>query len=89
VALAAAAAIFAALAPSPPARAAPGPAGRGGTAVLAVAADPGHLNPAVSTAGPLHTVAASLYSGLVALEEEAPPAPPSPPPGRPRRTGWR
>ncbi len=41
----------------------------GGTAVIAVAVDPGHLNPAISTAGPLHAVAGSLFNGLVALDE--------------------
>ena len=39
----------------------------GGAAVVAVAGDPGHLNPAVSTAGPLHAVADSMFNGLVAL----------------------
>lgn len=39
----------------------------GGTAVVAVSGDPGHLNPAISTAGPLHAVADSLFNGLVAL----------------------
>jgi peptide/nickel transport system substrate-binding protein len=75
IALAAGMAAAAALAPPPPARAAAALPERGGTAVLAVAADPGHLNPALSTAGPLHTVAASLYSGLVALEEDGTPRP--------------
>jgi peptide/nickel transport system substrate-binding protein len=48
---------------------------RGGTAVIAVAGDPGHLNPAISTAGPLHAVAASLFNGLVALDEAGMPQP--------------
>jgi peptide/nickel transport system substrate-binding protein len=48
---------------------------RGGTAVIAVAGDPGHLNPAISTAGPLHAVAGSLYNGLVALERDGTPRP--------------
>lgn len=43
--------------------------------VVAVAGDPGHLNPAISTAGPLHTVADSLYNGLVALDAEGTPQP--------------
>jgi len=46
---------------------------RGGTAVVAVSGDPGHLNPAISTAGPLHAVAGSLYNGLVALDREGTP----------------
>lgn len=40
----------------------------GGTAVVAVSGDPGHLNPAISTAGPLHAVADSMFNGLVALD---------------------
>jgi peptide/nickel transport system substrate-binding protein len=48
---------------------------RGGAAVVAVAGDPGHLNPAISTAGPLHAVAGSLYNGLVALDRDGAPRP--------------
>ena len=48
---------------------------RGGTAVIAVAGDPGHLNPAISTAGPLHAVAGSLFNGLVVLDEAGTPQP--------------
>lgn len=48
---------------------------RGGGAVIAVAGDPGHLNPAISTAGPLHAVAGSLFNGLVALDEAGGPIP--------------
>ena len=60
------------LVPHPgPARAQP----TGGTAVIAVAGDPGHLNPAISTAGPLHAVAGSLFNGLVALDEAGRPEP--------------
>ena len=47
----------------------------GGTAVIAVAGDPGHLNPAISTAGPLHTIAGSLFNGLVTLDEAGTPQP--------------
>lgn len=47
----------------------------GGTAIIGVAGDPGHLNPAISTAGPLHAVAGSLYNGLVALDREGAPTP--------------
>lgn len=47
----------------------------GGTAVLAVAADPGHLNPAITTAGPTHQIAGSLFNGLVALDESGTPEP--------------
>ncbi len=45
------------------------------TAVVAVGADPGPLNPAVSTAGPLHTVADTMFSGLVLLAEDGTPRP--------------
>lgn len=48
---------------------------RGGTAVIAVGGDPGHLNPAISTAGPLHAVAGSIYNGLVALDRDSSPRP--------------
>lgn len=51
------------------------PASSEDTAVVAVSGDPGHLNPAISTAGPLHTVADSLYNGLVALDREGTPRP--------------
>jgi peptide/nickel transport system substrate-binding protein len=47
----------------------------GGTAIVGVAGDPGHLNPAISTAGPLHAVAGSLYNGLVALDRDGTPLP--------------
>lgn len=40
------------------------------TVVIAVPGDPGHLNPAISTAGPLHAVADSLFNGLVALDRD-------------------
>lgn len=48
---------------------------RGGAAVVAVAGDPGHLNPAISTAGPLHAVAGSMFNGLVALDRDGQPQP--------------
>lgn len=47
----------------------------GGTAIVAVSGDPGHLNPAISSAGPLHAVAGSLYNGLVALDRDGTPRP--------------
>ncbi|MFN8720007.1 MAG: ABC transporter substrate-binding protein [Rhodospirillales bacterium] len=47
----------------------------GGAAVVAVSGDPGHFNPAISTAGPLHAVAGSLYNGLVALDRAGDPVP--------------
>ena len=46
------------------------PASEPVTAVVAVSGDPGHLNPAISTAGPLHAIAGSLFNGLVALDRD-------------------
>ena len=48
---------------------------RGGTAVIAVAADPGHLNPAISTGAHVHAVADSIYNGLVDLDSDLRPQP--------------
>ena len=48
---------------------------RGGVAVIVVAADPGHLNPAISTGSHVHAVADSLYNGLVALDRDLRPQP--------------
>ncbi|MFH5926293.1 ABC transporter substrate-binding protein [Roseomonas xinghualingensis] len=48
---------------------------RGGAAIIAVSGDPGHLNPAISTAGPLHAVAGSIFNGLIALDEAGNPVP--------------
>jgi len=48
---------------------------RGGTAVLLVQADPGHLNPAISTGAHVHAVAGSLYNGLIELDRELRPQP--------------
>jgi peptide/nickel transport system substrate-binding protein len=47
----------------------------GGTFVVATPADPGTLNGAITTAGPTHTVADSLYNGLVFLDEQFNPQP--------------
>lgn len=53
-----------------------GPAlGAEGAAVIAVSGDPGHLNPAISTAGPIHAVAGSIFNGLVELDERGSPSP--------------
>jgi peptide/nickel transport system substrate-binding protein len=52
----------------------PAPA-RGGTAVVAVQADPGHLNPAISTGSNVHAVADSLYNALVELDRDMQPQP--------------
>src|SRR5262245_30756384 len=42
---------------------------RGGTLVVALSADPGHLNPAITTSGATHTAAELVYNGLLALDE--------------------
>lgn len=48
---------------------------RGGTAVIAVAADPTHLNPAISTGAHVHAVAGSLYNALIELDANLKPQP--------------
>lgn len=48
---------------------------RGGTLVVAAGTDPGHFNPAITTAGGTHFVADSLYNGLVFLDEKLDPKP--------------
>ncbi|WP_421998936.1 ABC transporter substrate-binding protein [Reyranella sp.] len=45
------------------------------TVVSAVSADPGHLNPAITTGSPTHAVADSLFNGLLALDEKGDPRP--------------
>jgi peptide/nickel transport system substrate-binding protein len=45
------------------------------TLVAAISADPGHLNPAITTAGGVHTAAGLLYNGLVALDDGLRPVP--------------
>ena len=52
-----------------------GPARFGGTLVVASASDPGTLNGAITTASPAHTVADSIYNGLVQLDAELNPMP--------------
>lgn len=47
----------------------------GGTLVVAVTADPGHLNPAITTGFNVHAVADSLFNGLVGLDANANPVP--------------
>jgi peptide/nickel transport system substrate-binding protein len=53
----------------------PGSMERGGVLVAALTSDPGHLNPAITTGGGVHTAAALLYDGLVDLDEELRPIP--------------
>ncbi len=52
------------------------PAGQsGGTIVVAMTADPGALNPAVTTSGNTHTVADQIFNGLVGLDDQLNPVP--------------
>ncbi len=48
---------------------------QGGAAIIAIGADPGHLNPGISTGSHVHTVADSIYNGLVALDQNLNPLP--------------
>lgn len=49
--------------------------GGGGTLVLAIDSDPGHLNPAITTSGATHTASELLYNGLVELGPDLEPLP--------------
>ena len=59
---------------SSPAGAQDGPS-RGGTLVVAITADPGHLNPAITTSGATHTAAELIYNGLLTRDERGEPVP--------------
>lgn len=48
---------------------------RGGTLVVAISADPGGLNPAITTSGATHTAAELMFNGLVSLDENLTPQP--------------
>jgi peptide/nickel transport system substrate-binding protein len=48
---------------------------RGGTLVVAIVADPGHLNPAITTSGATHTAAELIYNGLLGRDEHGDPTP--------------
>ena len=48
---------------------------RGGTLVVTLAADPGHLNPAITTSGATHAAAELLYNGLLGRDEHGEPHP--------------
>jgi peptide/nickel transport system substrate-binding protein len=48
---------------------------RGGTLVVAISADPGHLNPAITTSGATHTASELLYNGLLGRDERGEPLP--------------
>jgi ABC-type dipeptide transport system, periplasmic component len=43
--------------------------------VVAIAADPGHLNPAITTSGPTHAAAELLNNGLMSRDERGEPIP--------------
>jgi peptide/nickel transport system substrate-binding protein len=47
----------------------------GGTLVVGIGADPGHLNPAITTSGGTHTASELLYNGLVELGPQLEPIP--------------
>jgi peptide/nickel transport system substrate-binding protein len=48
---------------------------RGGTLVVAINADPGHLNPALTTSGATHAAAELAFNGLVGRDERGDPQP--------------
>ncbi len=48
---------------------------RGGTLVVAILADPGHLNPAITTSGATHAAAELFYNGLLGRDETGNPMP--------------
>lgn len=43
--------------------------------MVAISADPGHLNPAITTSGGTHTASELLYNGLVELDDSGNPVP--------------
>lgn len=45
------------------------------TLVAAIGSDPGHLNPAITTNGGVHTASALLYNGLLTLDDSLRPKP--------------
>lgn len=47
----------------------------GGTLAVAITADPGQLNPAITTSGDVHTASELMYNGLVRLTLDQEPAP--------------
>ena len=48
---------------------------RGNTLVAAITSDPGHLNPAITTNGGVHTASDLLYDGLISLGDDLVPKP--------------
>ncbi len=53
----------------------PEEARHGGTLTLPISADPGHLNPAITTSGATHTASELLYNGLLEFNEDLEPIP--------------
>jgi peptide/nickel transport system substrate-binding protein len=49
--------------------------GGGGTLVVALSADPGGLNPAITTSGGTHTSSEIMYNGLLRFDEDQQPQP--------------
>ena len=43
---------------------------RGGSLVVALPSDPGHLNPAITTSGGIHSASEILYNGLVSVDDD-------------------
>ncbi|NND76535.1 MAG: ABC transporter substrate-binding protein [Ilumatobacter sp.] len=52
-----------------------GPAGAGGTLVVAISDDPGQYNPALTTSGSVHTASELMFSGLVSYDDDYAPQP--------------
>jgi len=50
-------------------------AGADAVAIVAIDADPGHFNPAITTGSHVHAVADSLFNGLVGLDQNQQPMP--------------
>lgn len=48
---------------------------QGGTVVVVQSSDPGSLNPAITTAGPVHTITDQIFNGLVGLDDQLNPVP--------------
>ncbi|RRR65686.1 MAG: ABC transporter substrate-binding protein [Candidatus Viridilinea halotolerans] len=47
----------------------------GGTLIVVQASDPGSLNPAITTGGPVHSVTDQIFNGLVGLDDDLNPVP--------------
>jgi peptide/nickel transport system substrate-binding protein len=71
----AAAPAAAATKPAEPARPAAGQPRRGGTLVVGTSADPGSLNPGLTTASGTHVVTGNIFSGLLQFDDKLEPQP--------------